>query len=262
MVRLTIGPDKTMFTIHADLLCANAPFFREKFQSRRRPIEDDCSICQEMVRLGDKELTYCNSCGVNFHYRCIEQWKARTADGEPTTCPMCRQEWIQHRLKLSHTFVDMIETAFEIYSEWLYKGHITTWDDLEDDTESWSIWSYIYAYQFGLKIEDWKFCDATLHSMVEDFVDDNTYPDKEVIALVYESTPGPCRLRRFLVGVFIHLDLDAWNEVDPDTELPPAFLLDVMLALRRKHPADEDLWNVDTLKARLCIAGGHTDVEG
>jgi hypothetical protein len=206
MVRLTIGPDKTMFTIHADLLCANAPFFREKFQSRRRPIEDDCSICQEMVRLGDKELTYCNSCGVNFHYRCIEQWKARTADGEPTICPMCRQEWIQHRLNLSHTFVDMIETAFEIYSEWLYKGHITTWDELEDDTESWSIWSYIHAYQFGLKIEDWKFCDAT--------------------------------------------------------ELLPAFLLDVMLALRRKHPADEDSWNVDTLKARLCIAGGHTDVEG
>jgi len=257
MARLTIGPTQTMFVIHADLLCANSPFFRQKLQPQRRAIEGDCSICHEEILLGHKETTFCKSCGANIHHHCIEQWKTRTAEGQVTSCPLCRQDWVDHRVAQNHTFLGIHEDAFEVYIEWLYRGAIAVDNGPDEEPSHSTIDNLIQAYLLGLHAEDWKFCDAVLGSLVEVFVEHDLYPSEELVALAYQRTSGPCRLRRFLVGVLMHVSHTRWMEDESWTEYPAAFIRDVALAALKKSPADEDSWDEDTMKARLCTPGGH-----
>jgi len=240
-----------MFTVHTDLLCANSTFFRARLQPNRRPIEDDCSICHEEVRLGHKETTFCRSCGVNFHYHCIEQWKARAAEGEVATCPLCRQEWLEHRTVQQFLSASCSEVTFAVYVEWLYRGHIA----LENDE---SLGRIIHAYFVGLLIEDWKFCDTLLEAYVEVCTEHESRPSGKLLTFVYANTPGPCRLRRFLVEMFMRREPTTWIEDESWSTLPPAFTRDVAMAALKKNPADNESWNEDTLKVRLCIPGGHT----
>jgi len=249
-----IGPSRTMFTVHTDLLCAKSPFFRTKLQPNRRPIEDDCSICQDEVELGRQELTFCKSCGVNFHYRCIEEWKARAAEGEATTCPLCRQEWAQHRDFHGHLFSTINADAFETYFEWLYRSHIAV-DDTGPDSSV--VWDLFDAYLLGSRLEDWQFCSALLHAIIDFLVINDEYPDEKLVQHIYEKTSGPCPIRCFLVGLLVHLDQTDWLEEDTWAELPAEFLRDMTLALLKRNPPGEESWNEATLKARLCIAEVH-----
>ncbi|OBZ69139.1 hypothetical protein A0H81_10892 [Grifola frondosa] len=55
--------------------------------------EDDCPICYEnMHRVDEKTLTFCNECGNGLHKQCFQQW-ANTAKNN-VTCVFCRAKWV------------------------------------------------------------------------------------------------------------------------------------------------------------------------
>ena len=98
--------------------------------------------------------------------------------------------------------------------------------------------------------------------MVEVMVEQDVIPYPNLIDYVYKYTPGPCCIRRLLVGALIHWGNTDWLEGELDTAIPLEFLRDMTLALLKKNPADENSWNEDTLQARLCIAGAHAQAHG
>jgi hypothetical protein len=93
MTRLIIGPEKETFDIHEELLCASSPYFRDRLQKIRKPIEGECSICHEDMHEDDEEIVFCRTCGSNFHHDCIKQWEQQNQSDDDTaiaTCPLCR----------------------------------------------------------------------------------------------------------------------------------------------------------------------------
>ncbi|KAG0650445.1 hypothetical protein D0Z07_3438 [Hyphodiscus hymeniophilus] len=61
--------------------------------SKRKPIDGDCSICVFPMVPGEEELVWCKAaCGQNFHSDCFEMWK-RSKNGGRVTCVYCRTEW-------------------------------------------------------------------------------------------------------------------------------------------------------------------------
>ena len=150
--------EKKDFVMHEDLLCVNSPFFRKKLQPKRRAVEGDCFICHESITPGVKELTFCKtSCGGNFHSDCIEDWKKEATGGQVAKCPLCRNSWTDHFWLQRMSFPDVNEVAFEMYTEWLYKGYITDYQGLEGEAENegFDFWSdLIGAYSLGLRVED------------------------------------------------------------------------------------------------------------
>jgi len=63
-------------------------------QRRRQALEgEDCSVCFEAMMPAEESsglLTFCCSCGQNFHKDCIQRWQ-RASSGD---CPLCRQLWV------------------------------------------------------------------------------------------------------------------------------------------------------------------------
>merc|ERR1712008_550782 len=59
----------------------------------RQPLEgEDCSICFECMTASEEArhlLSFCCSCGNNFHKDCIQRWQ-KASDGN---CPLCREAW-------------------------------------------------------------------------------------------------------------------------------------------------------------------------
>jgi hypothetical protein len=154
----------------------------------------------------------------------------------------------------------MDESAFEVYSEWLYHRHIAIDDSEFEELHRFPLESLFHQYWLGLHVEDWKFCDAVLQSIVEYCVETSVVPTAEMVSLIYEKTPGPCRLRRFVVGLYMHVEETDWLVEDAwEDKYPGEFSRDVMLAMWRKNPPDEDEWNTTTLNARLCVDEGHAD---
>lgn len=53
---------------------------------------DDCPVCFECMTQAEEDaglLTFCCSCGNNFHADCMRRWQ-RASSG---TCPLCREAW-------------------------------------------------------------------------------------------------------------------------------------------------------------------------
>jgi hypothetical protein len=110
-----------LFTIHEDLLCSSSKFFKEKLQKSRKAIQGDCSICTEDVA-GFAPVDFCESCGQNFHTRCIDGWLQREQ-----TCPLCRLEWPlppqpRGEKVIKMPFRPCPVSYFDQYMQWLYTG--------------------------------------------------------------------------------------------------------------------------------------------
>jgi Zn-finger nucleic acid-binding protein len=203
-------------------------------------------------------LTYCDSCGANFHHSCIKEWKTRTADAEVTKCPLCRQAWIDQRENRTWQSKSMDENAFETYYEWLYNGHLAA-DDQENGVKPVvKTLPLLKTYVLGMKLEDWRLCDTVLEAIVEHSTKTKWHPGPVHVEYVYKKTPGPCRLRRFVVGLFMHLPRADWLGIrQQGTGYPLEFLQDVVAALWLKDPPAAGAWNEATLKADLCTPREH-----
>eukprot|EP00933_Yihiella_yeosuensis_P014861 TRINITY_DN13143_c1_g2_i1.p1 TRINITY_DN13143_c1_g2~~TRINITY_DN13143_c1_g2_i1.p1 ORF type:complete len:400 (-),score=56.43 TRINITY_DN13143_c1_g2_i1:86-1285(-) len=59
----------------------------------RKPLEgEDCPVCFEAMEQSEESsgrLTFCCSCGNNFHHDCIRRWQHASTG----TCPLCRESW-------------------------------------------------------------------------------------------------------------------------------------------------------------------------
>lgn len=96
--------------------------------------------------------------------------------------------------------------------------------------------------------------------MVECCIKNNDYPCPAHVQYVYTKTSRPCRLRRFVVGLFTHLQDIDWLTIEAwDGDYPMVFLRDVMSSVWKKAPLNEDRCNEAFLKAELCEVGGQSE---
>lgn len=79
-----------------------AGFMSEKSKpnekSNRREIQEDdnCPICYDDLKAESECLTFCKTCGHNFHVKCVLMWaehRCKESPNKPTTCPNCRGKW-------------------------------------------------------------------------------------------------------------------------------------------------------------------------
>jgi hypothetical protein len=56
----------------------------EKRNCRTAEVDDDCGICKEKFKLGEK-LSTLDSCSHTFHHNCIDEWGKYKPE-----CPLCR----------------------------------------------------------------------------------------------------------------------------------------------------------------------------
>ncbi|KAF1977059.1 hypothetical protein BU23DRAFT_565213 [Bimuria novae-zelandiae CBS 107.79] len=250
VTRISVGTTNRLFFVHEDLLCARSSYFRGYLQARRKQIEGDCSICLDDMRTGGKDLTYCSSCGNNFHFGCIEDWQKQQFRTD--RCPLCRRKWKNILRDTTHAFLELAEEDFEKYREWLYSGTITSnCTDINEDFKPW-----VSAYLLSLKIQDCKFGTAVLHAMLEMYQDNQVYPDQDAIALAYnadaagDQLDGLYRLRRFLVDTYVAVAKAFWFEDEDWTTYPHEFLRDLAVAMFSKHPGKNN-WKLETWKANL-----------
>jgi hypothetical protein len=186
--KLSTGKEREKFCVHADLLCMNSPFFRQKIQSTRKPLDDECAIRQEdLGPPGAHNLTYCKAqCGTSFHMKCIDVWKAQLPRGEPT-CPFCRAKWENPKSSV-HTFPDLDVKGYSIYQEWLYRGNICIKDG-EDGLPTFG--DLVAAYIFGAQIKDNTFCSAILETGLDIIVESGMWPGITSVVHAYKHTLQP-----------------------------------------------------------------------
>ncbi|XP_014555007.1 hypothetical protein COCVIDRAFT_103632, partial [Bipolaris victoriae FI3] len=170
IVRLSFPRSTKTFAIHTDLLCAHSKFFRRKFQPRRQDIEGNCPICHGGLDLNIQDITFCNSCGGNFHLGCINQWRRQPTEGGPAPCPLCRQKWSEHKLHQRASLRELSAASFEIYYDWLYTRLITRYGDGEDlgfSKRELAVLDIFQAYDIGIQVEDERFCTEVVDTIVK-----------------------------------------------------------------------------------------------
>lgn len=142
---------------------------------------------------------------------------------------------------------DVDERSFDIYVEWLLHSKILA--SPEDEGHCYE--EFVDAYAIGLRFEDQSFCAAILHAFVEVIIDDEDYPNADIVKMAYEETPGPCSLRKFLVDLYMRLDPETDNPDGLWDKLPAKFLQDLFMAFTRKTPPEERNWTLKGLKKIL-----------
>ncbi|KAL1601736.1 hypothetical protein SLS60_006651 [Paraconiothyrium brasiliense] len=262
IARLKIGTSKRVFKIHEDLLCERSPFFRCYLQPKRKEIQGDCPICIDELKSGVKELTYCTTCGGNFHSECIENLRKHSS--LPLRCPLCRRSCSNHFRSpgdSSKSFPEIHAADFATYNEWLYSGTIGCDSVHEEDFKP-----LVSAYLFSLEVEDRKFGTAILQAMLEVYKDDGLYPEQDAIALAYDmevsfgQRAGLRRLRTFLIDTYLAAAKSTWFEDEDWHKYPPEFLRDFAVAMLMQHPR-KNKWNIDTWKAKLEVEEEDEDEE-
>ncbi|KAL5417920.1 hypothetical protein PMIN04_007556 [Paraphaeosphaeria minitans] len=258
---ISMGESSCPFTVHADLICKSSPYFRKKLQGNRKAIEGKCSICFDELDAGNQQLTFCTTCGGNFHDDCAKQWFKQSRG---RLCPLCRGIWPRYQANPSIRLLSLRQTDFELYRDWLYSGQVTYNHAAEQDDFK----PMVNAYLFSLYVGDIKFGTAVLQAMIDWYEDKGSYPDQDAVAIAYgtyedgdaiargykvnaaNNLPGLHLLQRFLVDTYVAVAHASWFEDEDWSCYPHEFLRDLVVALYYKHPA-KNKWNANTWKAEL-----------
>ncbi|OAK95111.1 hypothetical protein IQ06DRAFT_232464 [Phaeosphaeriaceae sp. SRC1lsM3a] len=263
MARLQIGNTKEPFTIHEELICSQSPYFRERLQKGRKPIEGECPICHENMNPTRTDITFCRvSCGANIHSDCLEKWKMQSSFlMRSTTCPMCRRMWQSERSEQTHTFLALSAKPFHCYYEWSYSRHIplSTLKSSPNNIEAgWDMDALINAYSLGTRIQDNTFSKAVLQALCEVCQDEDRYPGGGSIALAYASTTDGSPLRKLLVDIYVLRAETSWFERDDEWRgYPPKFLTDLAMAFFNQRRVSNDCEEeLEQLKDKYCINNG------
>lgn len=247
-MRLQVRRRSELVTVHENLLCASSSFFRSILQSRRQEISDECPLCLDALQPDVGELTYCSaSCGGNFHYACIENWRKRTVVPDTTKCPLCRHIWIFPDALQVHNLQSVDSDAFDVYIEWLYRGRF----EIGGALRSYYV-TLVETYALGIQLNNSGFCKALLEAFIEGCIQQNRFPTPTAVTYIYTKTDHTSTLRRFLVSFFrqfnselLQLVLEEWDKY------PPAFTRDLFRAFAKGTEPDVE-WDEDALKAKLC----------
>ncbi|KAF2122127.1 hypothetical protein BDV96DRAFT_137377 [Lophiotrema nucula] len=230
--QLHVGAKETVFSAHADLLCSRSNFFKERLQPSRKTVEGDCAICLVKMDPIKDDITYCTSCGQNFHGKCMTQWLGNNN----TTCTTCRAVWVGKPSHSQLKCADLDADSFELYIQWLYNDQLSICQDEHD--ANW-IFQLLQAHIAGDTLGDIEFQKAILAELIEHHMTRRSYPGETYVQHVYENTSGPCTLRRFLVDMYVY----GVRELSED-KMPVQFLLDLSKALLKYRPADRPDINI------------------
>jgi len=269
IVRIEVGAfgeEPTEFTVHEDLLCLASPYFRAALQPKRRALEEDpdaeCGICQDPLEPGVNDLTHCAAtCGKNFHYDCIQAWKANKPGQGALTCPNCRQGWVAESNKIkTRAFHELDKVGYSIYQEWLYRGHVCIPDDVPEDEShnvNSSYGSLIKAYLVGVRVKDAKFATAVVETFLDVIKESGIYPGPGYIQYAYDRASPTSILRRFLIQIYLKFGHAEWfDESDPRFHRFPAEFMSNLVQEIFTHgfECNKD-WDVEELKKELCQVG-------
>ncbi|KAI4608686.1 hypothetical protein J4E80_008891 [Alternaria sp. BMP 0032] len=231
MINVQVGLEQVPFAVHVDLLCSSSGFFEKEFQSSRKVIEGECSICTEGM-LDHSPITFCDDCGQNFHTKCIQGWLDREE-----TCPLCRIDWAaeEDASKIGeYTWEKCDPLSFDMYMQWLYIGIIPSCPHGDADNAVQSRFTQLMkAHILGDKLQDPGFLKAIREEIV-DYVTVKKLPEREVIVFAYANTSTTSLLRKFLANLYA-------LRVSPRTPnfevYPKQFLYDLLRAsLGRRGP--------------------------
>ena len=129
------------FAVHEDLLCATSKHFKKRLQERRKPVEEDCPICYDVLDPADADITFCGTqCGQNMHQHCVDEWM-KTND-EAKTCPMCRTAWKTRRpstIAVLPSKVGLKSKALQLYIDWLYTDTLRVDPDVAPESDDYNI---------------------------------------------------------------------------------------------------------------------------
>jgi hypothetical protein len=204
-------------------------------QENRKPIEGECPICYEDLRIDAEEITYCVSCGGNMHYDCREDCEElRPEEQEEILCPLCRAQW-EDPSKYPRTLLpELSGRGFELYFEWIYKGRIVPFS--EPDFNDGAIWyTLTKAYVVGITVQDPAFRQAILRSFVEVIERHGNYPRPSTVRFAYEQTSPNSGLRRFLIHIYVTSAEYTWFQGGKWDRFPDDFRQDVFQALIQKR---------------------------
>ncbi|KAF1923552.1 uncharacterized protein M421DRAFT_405441 [Didymella exigua CBS 183.55] len=170
---------------------------------KRREVEGDCFVCYKELRAGVDEPTFCvDSCGANFHWSSLQDWKEQTPVAA-TRCPLYQHVWNDPTFQ-QQSLPDVSERNFYTYSNWLYRSEIM----MGGENTNVCYNNLVESYVTGQALHDEKFCKSVLRAFVELCVDDRRFPGSAVIQMAYAMTSGPCSLRWLLIGLYMRLDLE------------------------------------------------------
>jgi hypothetical protein len=215
------------FTVHEDLLCDSAGYFKKRLQKNRKPIDGECSSCHEDLDREADDVTFCRSgCGQNLHEKCIEQWKKSRAG--PPTCPMCRKFW---RVKPE----DVIEVeddttarvAVQAYVNWLYTGKVIATKEGHDPDDD-SDMLLLKAWRVSHVFQDDRFKNAIIAEYMSSTEFDGTGGfNLECVVYAYEG--DVLAMREFVVDTYLmYSDGDTMQEYIED--YPAEFTQDLCIA--------------------------------
>jgi hypothetical protein len=234
IARITIGEEKRIFPVHEELLCTSSLYFRDRLQKNRKLIEGECSICHEDMHTETEEITYCQTCGANFHYNCIKQWEAGNMARDPALvagvmCPLCRSVWDESKTRTCHC-PNLDPEAFGMYNKWLYTKNISI--DENENMLNLTYKSLFEAWHFGRLIKDKKFLNAILRVTTELSEETEVYPSAEAIRCLYQWTTANCGLRKLVVDAGA-ADVEAESFVEGWDLIPDLHKKDLVMALLR-----------------------------
>jgi hypothetical protein len=257
--KLSIGKEREKFCVHADLLCMHSPFFRQKIQPTRKPLDDECAICQDdLGPPGAHNPTYCKTqCGTSIHLKCIYVWKIQPRRGEPT-CTFCRAKWENPKSSI-HIFPDLDPEGYSIYQEWLYRRHICI-DDSEDGLPTFG--DLVAAYIFGAQIKENTFCSAILETGLDIIVESGMWPGITSVVHAYKHITANSPLRRYLATVYVKME--DGRKRDKYAKFPPEFLKDVCRVYSDMLQTEKRGWEEEAKKefcGEIDHASGYMEKE-
>lgn len=150
------------------------------------------------------------------------------------------------------SFPDDEVTIVAGYLEWLYCSTLPTPKDDEENYDHHTEYVWLTkAYIFGDKVQDDAFCDEIISkiTLLMDTRINGTkhYPTREVLQLIYSSTPKHSPLRQMMASILAARATPA--TMAPDFLLyPQEFLLELLLEMSARRPplnvcSAYDMWD-------------------
>ncbi|TIA70514.1 hypothetical protein D6C76_07502 [Aureobasidium pullulans] len=130
--------------------------------------------------------------------------------------------------------------AFEVYTEWVYSGHVFK-KKLRDDEGGAKFLSYGQAYILGEKLLDHDFKNEVLDTLLTEILS-GAKIDLTLATLVYEGTTKTSPLRRLLVDIYTWYGHKDWLKYGNNkSHAPLSFLSDLSAAFLERHNNDASL---------------------
>ncbi|TIA17739.1 hypothetical protein D6C80_03823 [Aureobasidium pullulans] len=130
--------------------------------------------------------------------------------------------------------------AFEVYTEWVYSGHVFK-KKLRDDEGGAKFLSYGQAYILGDKLLDHDFKNVVLDTLLTEILS-GAKIDLILATLVYEGTTKTSPLRRLLVDIYTWYGHKDWLKYGNNkSHAPLSFLSDLSAAFLERHNNDASL---------------------